>query len=541
RVSFSAAADDENQGPFPIGFEFPFYDQSFTQFRVCTNGWISFTSSSTTFSNQPLPSPLAPENLIAAVWQDLIVSGQGAAVYYYSEPGRLIVQWNNLRPFGIFSPEPFTFQAVLYPSGEILLHYQSVGSTAQYTTVGMQNAAKTDGLTVVFRTHYLHPGLSVRFFAPPRWLSVTPRSGVVPAGGSAQVTLTIDAAQLEAGDHAASLPVASNDPDLPVLAAGVLVHVGSVDAAAADIDPNTLNLESNGRWIVGHVELPPPHQPSQVVASTVRLRGTVPLAEGTQPELGDFNENGIPDVQLRFDRAAVEAVLPEGNEVPITITGEIHEVIYFTARDQIRVIRPRLTAPNGGETLPAGSVFTVRWEDPQGWNVDRADLVVSLDGGESWQLLAENVTGNSYPWTIPHTPTTRARIRVHVYDAQGVMGYDATDGAFTIQPTVSAVETEEGAPPSTYALHQNAPNPFNPVTWIRFDLPRPGRVALRIYSVDGRLVREWRESLPAGRHRVRWDGRTTNENPVASGVYFARLAVEGPEPFEASRRMLMVK
>jgi hypothetical protein len=317
--------------------------------------------------------------------------------------------------------------------------------------------------------------------------------------------------------------------------------VASVDAAATQVDPNTLNLESNGQWVVGRVELPPPHDPGDIVASTVRWNGVVPLAEGTEPEIGDFNENGVPDLALRFDRAAVEAILPEGDPVRVTLTGEIHETAVFTANDEIRVIRPRMTAPNGGELLPAGSVFTVRWNDPQGQRVERADLVISLDAGETWQMLAENVTGTSYAWTVPHTPTTRAWIRVHAYDAAGAMGYDRTDGAFTIQPTASAVETEAGSPPEEYALHQNAPNPFNPVTWIRFDLPRAGRVALRVHSVDGRLVREWRETLPAGRHRVRWDGKTGEGSAVASGVYFARLTVEGDEPFEASRRMMVVK
>ncbi|HEU5310074.1 MAG TPA: choice-of-anchor D domain-containing protein, partial [Candidatus Eisenbacteria bacterium] len=435
QVPFSPEADDQNRGPFPIGFEFPFYDRSFTQFRVCTNGWISFTNSSVSYLNQPLPSAAqdSPENMVAAMWEDFVLSAVSGAVLFHSSPERLIVQWNNLRPYGGSGQDRYTFQTVLYPNGEIALRYFRLGSLRALGTVGIQNAARNDGLTVAFNELYLHQELAIRMFQRPHWLSVAPPSGVVPAGGSAEVSLTVDASRLEAGEHRASLPLASNDPALPLLAAEVLARVRGVDAAAADVDPNTLNLESGGQYVVGRVELPPPYLPGQIVASTVRWNGTVPVAAGTEPRVADFNENGVPDLELRFDRAAVESVLTEGDPVPITLTGEIHETAYFTARDEIRVIRPRMTAPNGGELLPAGSPFLVRWSNPQGWRVERSHLVVSYDAGETWQMLAENVTGNSYAWTVPHTPTTRAWIRVHAYDAQGAMGYDKTDGAFTIQ------------------------------------------------------------------------------------------------------------
>jgi subtilisin family serine protease len=376
------------------------------------------------------------------------------------------------------------------------------------------------------------------------WLRVAPASGVTLPGGVSPVTVTMDAAGLPGGDYAARIVVASDDPDEPEIHVPVSLHVTrlpSVEAVAADVEPNTLNPVAVGRWSLARVELPEVYDPALTVPSTVRLNGVVPLAEGTGVGIGDWNGNGIPDLELRFDRTAVEALLPGGDRVPVAITGEILDVASFTGRDTVRVLRPRVTAPNGGEVLPAGSVLTIRWTEPEGWAADRADLVVSFDGGETWKLLAEGVGTGRYEWSVPHIPTTRARVRVHLYDARGPMGYDASDGAFTIQPTVSAVETEAGAAPAAYALHQNAPNPFRPETWIRFDLPSAGRVALRVYTVDGRLVREWREDLPPGRHRVRWDGKRGDGSVGASGIYFVRLTAEGERVFEASRRMMMVK
>jgi len=83
--------------------------------------------------------------------------------------------------------------------------------------------------------------------------------------------------------------------------------------------------------------------------------------------------------------------------------------------------------------------------------------------------------------------------------------------------------------PDASALLPNYPNPFNPETWIPFDLARPSRVTVAIYGMDGRRVRlldlGWRD---AGRYRTRadaayWDGATHTGDLAASGVYICEL------------------
>ena len=76
--------------------------------------------------------------------------------------------------------------------------------------------------------------------------------------------------------------------------------------------------------------------------------------------------------------------------------------------------------------------------------------------------------------------------------------------------------------PAVFRLHPNVPNPFNPATTIRYDLPAASQVSLRIYDAAGRLVRVLEDAAErsAGTHRVVWRGRDAAGAPVAAGVYF---------------------
>jgi hypothetical protein len=93
--------------------------------------------------------------------------------------------------------------------------------------------------------------------------------------------------------------------------------------------------------------------------------------------------------------------------------------------------------------------------------------------------------------------------------------------------------------PTDYVLLQNFPNPFNPETTIRFGLPEPVHARLLVYDVGGRLVRTLvQKTLPAGMHRVIWDGRDLDGRRVTSGVYFYRLEAGA---FVQVKRMVLLE
>ena len=98
--------------------------------------------------------------------------------------------------------------------------------------------------------------------------------------------------------------------------------------------------------------------------------------------------------------------------------------------------------------------------------------------------------------------------------------------------------------PEKTALHRNYPNPFNPETWIPYQLAAPAEVALTIYDMNGQLVRRLAVGhQAAGMYQSRsravyWDGRNQLGESVASGLYFYTLTADN---FTATRRMVILK
>jgi hypothetical protein len=93
--------------------------------------------------------------------------------------------------------------------------------------------------------------------------------------------------------------------------------------------------------------------------------------------------------------------------------------------------------------------------------------------------------------------------------------------------------------PLTFAINQNTPNPFASATNIRFAIPDAKPVTLKIYNVEGRLVRDLIDrTMPAGRHEVTWDGRDATGARVTSGVYFYKFAAG---TFTAERKMVVLQ
>jgi len=129
---------------------------------------------------------------------------------------------------------------------------------------------------------------------------------------------------------------------------------------------------------------------------------------------------------------------------------------------------------------------------------------------------------------------------------QNVMATDPSGAPVMIMlagrcPLKTGVEefTQSGSTPAAFALLANTPNPFNPSTLIKYELPQQVEVKLVIFDLVGRQVRTLVDQRQqAGRYAVTWDGRNEQGQSVASGVYLYQLRAGN---FVQVRRMALVR
>lgn len=91
----------------------------------------------------------------------------------------------------------------------------------------------------------------------------------------------------------------------------------------------------------------------------------------------------------------------------------------------------------------------------------------------------------------------------------------------------------------SFKLLQNYPNPFNPSTIIEYQIPKEGNVEIKIFSIDGRLVKIFDNTHSAsGLYTVMWDARNDAGHTVASGLYIYRVTFQNSV---LAKKMLFVK
>lgn len=223
--------DDAMSAAVPLGFAFPYYDSVYSEVYLGSNGILTFGSGSSSRVNTVLPTAAVP-NAVIALWWDDLNPANGGQILYYQDAGRFIVSFVDIRnyqyPSGTGS---LTCQAILYPSGKIVLQYATMnpGSDSEglnAATVGIENPTGTDGLTVVYNAGYMHDNLAVSFTAA-RWVWPEPDGGSVEPYGSATVRVRFDATELDDGLYEGQLGLSSNDPVLPGVVLPVQLTVAS--------------------------------------------------------------------------------------------------------------------------------------------------------------------------------------------------------------------------------------------------------------------------------------------------------------------------
>jgi len=243
--------------------------------------------------------------------------------------------------------------------------------------------------------------------------------------------------------------------------------------------------------------------------------------------------------------------------------------------------------PEEGSILSYGTIDTLVWEDIG--NYDDVQIEFSANNGYSWEIITE-ITENtgSFVYTVPGPPSEYCIFRISnisgtVHNISKTftivdspvewLAIENTSGNIpaggndinpliissnglspAIYVAVIKVITDIGQilnipitlevysttpPVEHYKLSQNYPNPFNPFTKIDYEVPKIGKVSIKIFNIRGQYVKTLiNEQKEPGSYYTYWDGTDDKNRKVSSGVYFYQLDSSSSTK---SKRMILIK
>jgi hypothetical protein len=196
---------------------------------------------------------------------------------------------------------------------------------------------------------------------------------------------------------------------------------------------------------------------------------------------------------------------------------------------------PTLGTPAAAATgVPRRATFT--WNAST--NATQYRLQVATSSAFSSPVFDTTLAGTSVQLSTPLAATRTYYWRVSAINSVGQGAYSAA-ASFTTGTGIDAVDPLSGLP-KEFALYQSYPNPFNPSTTIRYDLPKNAFVQVIVYDVLGRKVATLVDGMQqASRQSVVW-----NPGNMSSGVYFCRItarSVDGSGNFSAVKKLMFMK
>jgi hypothetical protein len=245
------------------------------------------------------------------------------------------------------------------------------------------------------------------------------------------------------------------------------------------------------------------------------------LPEGIWSEnFRDYVHNRVSSPVLAIDGDALRA---ENKQIRIEaeVYSDLHpnDAVYFDVNARFMI---------GGCWTPWQKDMFVHAEDTKVWLLHQEDFVIPE--GATHLQVSLNVHDMCHIWC--NTFYTPCHSHAPLFDNVAITA------VLDESVIVGTGDVPDAA--SKWTLHQNVPNPFNPVTTISYDVPAGGgAVSLAVYDVAGRLVRTLVSGAQdEGRRQVSWDGRDGLGQAMSSGVYFYRLKAGDAVH---TRKMLLLK
>jgi len=176
---------------------------------------------------------------------------------------------------------------------------------------------------------------------------------------------------------------------------------------------------------------------------------------------------------------------------------------YDVSDDAFTIMEPfvEVLFPNGGEALTDEQATVIKWESD---GVERVRIEYTVDSGATWNVITQNADAERGSWEWNPYPVQSMLCFVRITDTANPDVWDESDTIFSYFVT-REVSVEEDAP-GTFAVSQNAPNPFNAATTIPFTVPGGTRVTVEVFNISGQRVAELADGFfPAGRHENETD------------------------------------
>ena len=219
---YSFPTNDASGESIQLGFDFPFYGETYNECIINPNGWIGFGDDNTEWDNGSVPSTSAPRASIMGFWDDLNPSNDNCTnscsgdVYYHTNEDRMVVWFDNVSHWpNYFDNSVYSFQIVIYATGEININYGTMIGDVNSATVGIQNAAGNSGLQMAYNSSYIHEDLTTIIKKAPEWVGLNELnnyelSGDLLEGNSDEINIIAQNNGLLDGVYNAYLNISSN-------------------------------------------------------------------------------------------------------------------------------------------------------------------------------------------------------------------------------------------------------------------------------------------------------------------------------------------
>ena len=521
-------SDDNYAGPFPIGFDFPYYWYSVDEVIVGSNGYITFGDKAANASPFDLvPGPQRPNNQLAPLNSDIDPSASGSVWFWSNGADSFIVEYDSIPFWSTGGNNSFQILLTKADSSVTFQYKEQSGAPfngwgAENNQTGIENVSGQIGLSYLSGTtpagNVIHPDLAVRFF-PPESTSLqihdvgvrnamNDRNGGVFAINNEALSfwaVVKNFGNQSEAEYKTYFKVQRQNGAV-LFADSTMAMASSPDETESLALASTWTPSTNGVYVIKVYtkmtgDLVPVNDTATIELRVVTLPGMLAYDSGTPGNSMSWNGPG------GFGNRFVPPVYPcsvSAIRQHMTSTGSVNVLMAVYDDD----------GPGGS---PGTILFgdTVAVSGANWYSVTLPAPVVITEGAFFVGSVSETSSDPSYGMdSVPPLCFQGWENTSGWGPSRDAPARDVCANA-TVSGPVGVLEWVNPTPAPVPARIDVNPNPFGGMTTIRLLNPSGREKAVDIYDATGSIVR----TLELSRDRATLDGRL-----LADGVYFARVA-----------------